>query len=70
MHARPTACCVRKPPGVAVNGPFALNIPHLFAIGVGLLIAGIVVALIGLVARVPDWGKAELSCRSCGGTSA
>ena len=36
-------------PGVTVDGQFALAIPHLFAIGIGLLIAGIIGVLAGVV---------------------
>jgi hypothetical protein len=37
---------------VGANGRFGLTIPHLFAIGVGILVAGIVAALIGVVLLV------------------
>jgi hypothetical protein len=37
---------------VAVDGQFALTVPHLFAIGTGVLIAGIVVFVIGVVLLV------------------
>jgi hypothetical protein len=36
-------------PGVAIDGEFALKAPRLFGIGVGMLVAGIVGTLIGLV---------------------
>ena len=36
-------------PGVAIDGRFALRIPHLFSIGIGILVGGIVVATIGLI---------------------
>ena len=39
-------------PGVTVNGRFALTVPHLFAFGLGILVGGIVVALIGVVLLV------------------
>jgi hypothetical protein len=39
-------------PDVAINGRFALTVPHLFAIGTGILIAGIIAALIGLLLLV------------------
>jgi hypothetical protein len=39
-------------PGVAVNGRFELVVPHLFAIAVGILIAGIVGILIGITLLV------------------
>jgi hypothetical protein len=39
-------------PDVAIDGRFGLTVPHLFAIGIGILIAGIVVALIGLLLLV------------------
>jgi hypothetical protein len=38
--------------GVGVNGRFALTVPHLFAFGVGILVGGVVVALIGVVLLV------------------
>ena len=38
--------------GVGANGRFGLTIPHLFAIGVGILAAGIVAALIGVALLV------------------
>jgi ribosomal protein L31 len=37
---------------VGANGRFGLTIPHLFAIGVGVLVAGIVAALIGVTLLV------------------
>ena len=36
-------------PSVSVDGEFALAIPHLFAIGIGLLIAGIIGLLAGVL---------------------
>ena len=36
-------------PGVAVNGRFALTVPHLFGIGLAILIGGIIAAVIGVV---------------------
>ena len=39
-------------PGVGINGRFALTVPHLFAIGVGILVAGVIAALIGLLLLV------------------
>jgi hypothetical protein len=36
-------------PGVAVNGRFALTMPHLFGIGLAILIGGIIAAVIGVV---------------------
>jgi hypothetical protein len=36
-------------PGVETAGTLALTVPHLFAIGVGVLIVGAVIAIIGLV---------------------
>jgi hypothetical protein len=36
-------------PSVAVDGRFSLTVPHLFAIGIGILVGGCVVALIGIV---------------------
>jgi len=38
--------------GVTVNGQISLQVPHLFAIGIGILIAGIVVVLIGVLLLV------------------
>ena len=37
---------------VAVDGRFALTVPHLFAVGIGVLIVGIVVLVIGVVLLV------------------
>src|SRR6266568_5121795 len=37
---------------VGANGRFGLTIPHLFAIGIGILVAGIVAALIGVALLV------------------
>ena len=39
-------------PSVAVDGRFALTIPHLFAVGIGLLVAGIVILAGGIVLLV------------------
>ena len=39
-------------PSVAVDGQFALTIPHLFAIGIGVLVLGIVILAGGIVALV------------------
>jgi hypothetical protein len=39
-------------PGLTVDGKFALTIPHLFAIGIGILVAGILVTLVGLLILV------------------
>jgi hypothetical protein len=36
-------------PGVSVNGQFALKVPNLFAVGLGILLAGIVGVVIGIV---------------------
>ena len=38
--------------GVGLNGRFGLTIPHLFAFGIGILIAGIVAVLIGITLLV------------------
>jgi hypothetical protein len=39
-------------PGVAIDGRFALTVPHLFSIGIAILVAGIIVVLIGLLILV------------------
>jgi hypothetical protein len=39
-------------PGVAIDGRFSLTVPHLFAIGIGILAAGIIAILIGVLLLV------------------